>query len=261
MTSGPSHSIEVQRPEREPEAQRNSADSGIEDPGALRGCAWLTLQTRHAGRLVKGRPGKAGKPAIIGLLGFADRLRLIGQGTWVDDPYAEWWLIKVDRMLAQAAADLAVCRIAVDERFASQEGLEIDVASSVQPTRVKLQFASPYAYRGAQLLAAYDGFARRVLSAQHVGLVDREDAARYLYQGAKPLRRAFGSALGYRFLGVTRAEIEQQSAKAKQAVASMGELPPEILSGRLRASLDPTHVIAAVETADQTSLDTSVPGP
>jgi hypothetical protein len=53
--------------------------------------------------------------------------------------------------------------------------------------------------------------------------------------GPRPLRRLFASALGYRFLGVTRADLEQGTAKAIQAAASMGELPPEILCGSSRA--------------------------
>jgi len=80
-----------------------------------------------------------------------------------------------------------------------------------------------------------------------------------LNEGARPLRRAFGSALGYRFLGVTRVQIEQQSAKAQQAVEAMGELPPEILSGALRAGLLPKHVAVAHETAAPSSLDSSGP--
>ena len=195
----------------------------------------------------------------MGLLGFADRLRLIWQGIRTDDPYADWWLVRVDRVLAQAAADLEVLRQDVEACFAAHEGLEVAVAASVQPTCVRLQFANPYAYRGAQLLAAYDGLVRRVLSAQHVGLMSREEAERSLNEGARPLRRAFGSALGYRFLGVTRAQIEQQSPKAKQAVESMGELPPEILSGALRARLLPKRFVAAHETAASSSLETSEP--
>jgi integrating conjugative element protein (TIGR03761 family) len=248
-----------QETHREHRDRRDTPDSPVGDPGALRGSAWLTLQTRHAGRLVKGRPGRAGKPPIVGLLGFADRLRLIGQGTRTDDPYADWWLVRVDRVLGQAAAELETFRLAVDALFAAHEGLEVAVAASVQPTRFKLQFANPYAYRGAQLLAVYDGFARRVLSAQHVGLMNREEAERCLNEGARPLRRAFGSALGYRFLGVTRVQIEQQSAKAQQAVEAMGELPPEILSGALRAGLLPKHVAVAHETAAPSSLDSSEP--
>lgn len=259
MTTGPLESTTVQEPRREHRGGPDTAGSRIGDPGALRGGAWLTLQTRHAGRLVKGRPGNAGKPPIVGLLGFADRLRLIWQGTRTDDPYADWWLVRVDRMLVQAAADLEALRQDAEARFAAQEGLEVAVAASVQPTCVKLQFANPYAYRGAQLLAAYDGLVRRVLSARHVGLVNREEAERFLNEGARPLRRAFGSALGYRFLAVTRVQIEQKSAKAEQAVESMGELPPEILSGALRASLLPKRIVAAHETAAPSRLDTSGP--
>ncbi len=259
MTTGPLESTTAQEPQREDRDRRDTADSRLGEPGALRGSAWLTLQTRHAGRLVKGRPAKAGQPPIVGLPGFADRLRLIWQGIRTDDPYADWWLVRVDRVLAQAAADLEALRQDVEARFAAHEGLEVAVAASVQPTRVRLQFANPYAYRGAQLLAAYDGLVRRVLSAQHVGLMNREEAERSLNEGARPLRRAFGSALGYRFLGVTRVQIEQQSAKAQQAVEAMGELPPEILSGALRAGLLPKHVAVAHETAAPSSLDSSEP--
>ena len=58
-------------------------------PGPRQGQAWLTLQTRHAQRLLRGRPAGAGKPAIIGLFGFAERLRGIWQGARLDDPYAD----------------------------------------------------------------------------------------------------------------------------------------------------------------------------
>jgi integrating conjugative element protein (TIGR03761 family) len=257
MTTGPVEGNREQVPESRYENQSVPARSPVVAPGALRGGAWLTLQTRHAGRLVKGRPGKAGKPPIIGLLGFADRLRLIWQGIRASDPYAEWWLVKVDQALARAEAELQALDSAVDTIFSVNEGLEIATAVSIQPTRVKLEFANPYAYRGAQLLASYDKFARRVLSARHVGLAGREDAERYLRDGARPLRRAFGSALGYRLLGVTRADTEQQTVKGKQAVEAMGELPPEILSGELRASLLPRPATITKETAVPPSLDTS----
>lgn len=232
-------------------SERDPSDAATDGPGVLRGSAWLTLQTRHAGRLVRGRPRSAGKPPIVGLLGFADGLRRIGQGAQRDDPYADWWLIKVDKALSEAGSALESVGTAVDAALVALEGFSIEAAVSVQPTRVRLQFSSPYAYRGAQLLAAYDGLARRILSAQHVGLIARGDAERLLYQGSKPIRRVFASAAGYRHLGITRVDVVQLTAKAKLASEAMGELPADNLSGVLRAALVPKHPDAAPETSPQ----------
>ena len=66
-----------------------------EQPGALRAVVTLTLETRQAQRMVKGRSGTVDKPAIMGLIGFANRLRVIWQGARADDPYADWWLVKI----------------------------------------------------------------------------------------------------------------------------------------------------------------------
>jgi hypothetical protein len=55
-------------------------------PGALHGQIWLTVQTNQAQQLIHGRAGTPDKPAIIGLIGFADRLRVIWQAARHDDP-------------------------------------------------------------------------------------------------------------------------------------------------------------------------------
>jgi hypothetical protein len=60
-----------------------------ERPGVLCGGAVLTLQTRQAQRLVKGRGYSADKPAIIGLIGFANLVRSVWHGARADDPYAD----------------------------------------------------------------------------------------------------------------------------------------------------------------------------
>ncbi len=234
-------------------SERDPSDIATGGPGVLRGSAWLTLQTRHAGRLVRGRARTAGKSPIVGLLGFADGLRIVGLGARSDDPYADWWLVKVDTALAEGGSALDSVRKSVDAPLVAVEGFTIEAAVSVQPTRVRLQFSSPYAYRGAQLLAAYDGLARQVLSAQHVGLIEREAAEGLLHQGAKPIRRAFASAAGYRLLGITRADVSQCTAKAKQAFEAMGALPADILSGALRAELAPKRPDTAPETASQST--------
>ena len=94
-------------------------------PGALQGQAWLTLQTRQAQRLIRGRPAAAGKPAIIGLFGFADRLRGIWQGARQDDPYADWWLVKIEDALEAAEQVIQVEQAALAERFEASPALVV----------------------------------------------------------------------------------------------------------------------------------------
>ena len=99
-------------------------------PGALRGQAWLSLQTHHAQRLIRGHPAAAGKPAIIGLFGFADRLRGIWQGARQDDPYADWWLVKIEDALVAAEQMIKAERATLAQRLEALPALEVAVATS-----------------------------------------------------------------------------------------------------------------------------------
>ena len=89
-------------PEGESPSGVSSADKYV--TGALRGEVWLTVQSHHAQRLILGRAAALHKPAIVGLVGFADRLRVIWNAARADDPYADWWLIKIDEALERIEA-------------------------------------------------------------------------------------------------------------------------------------------------------------
>ncbi len=80
--------------------------------------------------LVRGRPAAPGKPAIIGLFGFADRLRGIWQGARQDDPYADWWLIKIHDALVAAEQRIQAGQQTLAERRAASPALEVMVAAS-----------------------------------------------------------------------------------------------------------------------------------
>ncbi|MCP4430254.1 MAG: DUF1845 domain-containing protein, partial [Gammaproteobacteria bacterium] len=104
--------------------------------GALRGQAWLTVQTRQAQRLIRGRNGTTDKPAIIGLVGFADRLRLIWQAARNDDPYADWWLIRIHEAIEQARALVNRSQSKIDEQLAQSPAVGVRVAASLRPYRL-----------------------------------------------------------------------------------------------------------------------------
>ena len=223
-------------------------------PGALRGVVTLTLETRQAQRMVKGRPGSPDKPAIIGLIGFANLLRVIWHGARVDDPYADWWLVKVHAALDQTDQALREQLEAVEFSLTAIEAISVTPGRSVRPVRTLLRFSNPYAYRGAQLIAAYDRLVRTVLTAQHIGVMVRNDAERLLALSARQLRHAFLSPIGYRLTGITRPELSQETAKQAQAQASMGEVPAEILTGELRAPHAPVRSIPASKLTQHVKL-------
>ena len=220
-----------------PPVLEHARDRSPERPGVLRGRTTLTLQTREAQRLVKGRQASADKPAIIGLLGFAAPLRTLWHGARADDPYADWWLVRVHEALEGAQAQLSEQQAALSVE--DTHAIQVTVATSVKPVRVPLEFCNPYAFRGAWLLARYDALACAVLTARHVGLRTSQQSMQLLHHAARQVRRAFSSPLGFRLMRVTRTDITRGSVKAAQAQSVMGALPPDVLSGVRRAPYAP----------------------
>ena len=218
-----------------PSAEQISSLNPEPLPGALRGQAWLTVQTRQAQRLIRGRNGTSDKPAIIGLVGFADRLRLIWQAARNDDPYADWWLIRIHEAIEQAREIVDRSQSKIDEQLAQSPTVEVKVAASLRPYRIPLQFANPYAYQGAHLIGEYDTLVRTLLSGCHVGLLDRATSEQAILLGGRRIRGVFVLPQGYRFLGIDRTSVHRLDEKAQRAQALMGDLPPAVLSGEQQA--------------------------
>ena len=172
-------------------------------------------------------------------MAFADRLRVIWQAARDDDPYADWWLIKIHEAIEAKGKRLQTIRRVLDERLARLEAIDVAVALSERPYRLPLRFANPYAYRAAQLLATYDGLVCTALTANHVGALAHRASDAFIRQGAGEIRGLFALPQGYRFLCIDRANMLKNDAQAREAVRSMGVLPEDVLSGDRRAPLAP----------------------
>ncbi|MGB5253240.1 MAG: AcaB family transcriptional regulator, partial [Sedimenticolaceae bacterium] len=107
--------------------------------------------------------------------------------------------------------------------------------------------------------AVFDQLVRAVLTAQHIGVMTRGDAERVLAVIGRQLRRAFLSPMGYRLTGITRADVFQDTDKNVQALALMGELPADILSGELRAPHAPIRPMPAARLAQYLDLQPQPP--
>ena len=230
-------------------AEQRLSGSTQREPGKLRGEVWLTVQTRIAQGFILGRAATDDKPAIPGLLGFADRLRVIWNAAGEDDPYADWWLIKVDEALAHARDRIHAEQAALAAILQKQSALQIQVGESEQPYRIALKFANPYAFWGAQLIGEFDKVARTVLTARYVGLLNSTAAHESLQLCSGPIRTLFAVTQGYRTLAINRDSMNGDGKAVREAVDVMGELPPSVLSGERKPNLTPYKAGQAVPLA------------
>lgn len=208
-------------------------------PGPLRHKVSLTTQSRYARLLVLGRSATADAPAIMGLLAFADQLRIIWNASRADDPWADWWLIKIDDAIDLVQHRLETIATKIRRYLQAQPALEIDIATSERPYRIKLRFINPYAYRGAQLVAEFDAAVRTILTARHVGLITEEQSYRQIESCSAVLRSLFAIPQSYRVLRIDRAAVKAGEPAAISAAEIMGQVPAAILLGEQRPRLAP----------------------
>jgi integrating conjugative element protein (TIGR03761 family) len=135
-----------------------------------------------------------------------------------DDPYADWWLIKVHEAIEANETFIRQRQVELDKHLEQMTGMEVNVAASQHPCRVPLQFANPYAYRAAQLVASYDRLVCTALTARHIGLLDGAATAQVQQACARKLRALFMIPQGYRMLKIDRTWCKRQTAIG----ASMG---------------------------------------
>jgi integrating conjugative element protein (TIGR03761 family) len=230
-------------------------------PGELRGVADLYVQTRQAQRLVMGRAANGDQPAIIGLVRFGMRVRQLWSASAADDPYADWFLLQTLENLESGREELGRMHVELEALLQGILGVDIAVAESLKPARVPLQFANPYGYMGAYLIADYDRFVRAVLTARHVGLLDRDGSERRLSQGGRLVRRAFASLQRYKHCAVTRDDMAGNTARAREALAAMGPLPAEVLKGDLRPRIAPELPRPARRWSGPKTVGADVSGP
>ena len=211
-------------------------------PGPLRGNTRLPLQTHPAQLLFKGRSGGEHRPPIVGLLVFGKLVHDIEVNALKDDPYADWWLVKIEEGLSEAREVLTGTQKQLQAQVAASP-FRVAPVTSVEPLEVALTFSSRLAFRAAALLAEFDQTVVMILTAGHLGLMTREEEKRLINRAGTVVRRAFGRCLRYKALGVTRADLQQNTETARAAVEQMGALPEAVLNGRQQALYGPRKTL------------------
>jgi len=223
--------------------------------GALRSAMKLTLHTHHAARIWHGRPGSEGKNGIIGLSGFVGIMNKMKRGAEQDDPYSDWWMIRIEEKLESSKVALAAIQEELGQIMADvPDALSIGDNLNIQPVTLPLFVNAQLGFMAVYLLTQYDDLARRLLLAHHTALIGRRDMERWLDEGGHILRSLFGVAQQYKSFGTTREDIAANNAKALEAMACFGALPQDILDGSRRSEFAPPIIrakSAAVVSEDE----------
>lgn len=208
--------------------------------GSLRSPMSLTLHTHHASRIWHGRAPAENRPGIIGLTGFISLMSRLKRGAEQDDPYSDWWMLRIEDKLADTKASLQQLKEQVDQALADvPPALTLGENLNVQPVRMPLFANAQLGFMAIYLLADFDELARKLILAHHAALIDRSTQERWLNAGAHALRSLFSLAQQYRYSGANRQDFTAKNAVAQAAVEKFGELPPEIFDGSRRSRFAP----------------------
>jgi len=142
--------------------------------GSLRSAMSLTLHTHHASRIWHGRAAAEGKPAIVGLNGFIAAMNKMKRGAEQDDPYSDWWMLRIEEKLEQTRTTLQAVREQVDQALSAvPPALSLGENLNVQPVKLPLFVNAQLGFAAVYLLADFDDLARKLILAHHTALIDR----------------------------------------------------------------------------------------
>ena len=156
-----------------------------------------------------------------------------------DHPWADWLLLRAYHAINENRETLAALRQQAEARLEVMPNVEINVAESLEPIQIPLDFSTPYGYMGAYLIGEYDNYARALLTARHVGLLRRYSVARDLSKGGHLVRSVFHIPAAWRFRGLTRASVRRKTEKAAEVAWVLGWPPQEVLEGTIRSPQAP----------------------
>ncbi len=226
---------------------------------------YLLLHNRHAIALFEGRAKRDDKPEIFGVSRFAGSVAQIIKAAGADDPWADWWLIKIDEKIALVRTSLDEYRDKLKTLYPRNKNIHISAPQSNDPKRKPLDFGVPtYPFQLSYLIADFDDLCSMAAGLAHHGLITKAKKERYINLMGRPIRAAMLSAVGYRYQGVTRNDLVANNPKAQKANLLMGDVPEDVLQMRRRSPWAPVlkqYEQSTINEDNENEPDTNSPAP
>ena len=211
-------------------------------PGRLSGCIPFEIHTADAQLYFSGY----GSHETAGLLKFGGQMTAIWDASEKDDPYADWYLLKVyDAMIKlrnQLAGAIQDYQQRIHETY-GRDNLSLTPFASLRPVVQSLWFRTQYGYLGANVIADFDLLMRTIHTAHRAGvLLDKPHVAIREEWGRK-IADLFKLPFKWQAFNITRADIEADNEAAKAAAKLLGKLPERVLNKTLRSPFAPLSSI------------------
>jgi integrating conjugative element protein (TIGR03761 family) len=184
-----------------------------------------------------------GQNQFYHLLTFAKKVKVIYFAAKKDDPYADYYLIKIEEALCDAKKELDKSLAFHQFITANTAGLEVTLEN--KPIIVPLYFGTPFAYFAARLLLTLDETAQCILIKKHLGIPLNQPIKALLKEVSLPWRQALHVADSWYLTGVTRQDVRIPTSLGEQTLQQFGKLDARIIDRSHRSRLAPDIIFAA----------------
>src|SRR5690606_28805958 len=115
---------------------------------------------------------------------FVASVNRMKRGAEQDDPYSDWWMLRIEEKLEQTRSRLQLLRQQVDEALARvPAALSLGENLNLQPVKLPLFINAQLGFMAVYLLAEYDEVIRKLILAHHTPCAGRHTAATQLGAG------------------------------------------------------------------------------
>lgn len=213
----------------------------FEDPGAIRSEVTLLLHTKEALKIFMGRKEdkENGIHHIPGVSVYAKLLRTIWGSCLAGNPFAKFWIQKVEVKLKETEEDLRQFLEDLKEHESISSQLNISKSLSVKPVEVKLSFATPYTYKVVYCLVLLDEIAAKLITLRHLALISPLEFSKGIRDSRGAMNRLLNSIGGFKPLEITLNDVRERNAKYMEGVEAMGELPEVIVKNKYVPEFSP----------------------
>lgn len=192
----------------------------------------ITLYTDIAHRFFKAGWSKGN----IGLVQFCVMIAKMYAGCRMDDPYADWYLMKTYKALTEAIDKINEIEKELTPYFTKTRGIKLRYLDKNKVWNEELSISTEFSHLGAELLTQTDHVLRQLITLQRSGI----NQPMGIKVPLTIMQDAFATALPWKKTDVTRNDIRANNEKAQETKALYdGELPTAILNKEIQFSFLP----------------------